>query len=99
MGTNLAKSVRKAKTSRGWFGQRWSMEMSVLAVGVSAGPFGLCGASGPPEVRAGLREGGELPQLQVRTVLAVSNCLVQNWKNSFPPFSPITGQNVNMVLH
>lgn len=68
------------------------MTMSLLAGGVSADPFGLCGASGPSEVRAGLKEGEKLPQLQVRTVLAVSDCSVQSWKNSFPPFSPALGR-------
>lgn len=41
MGMKLAKSVWKAKPSWDLFGQRWTVKMSVLGVGVSADTFGL----------------------------------------------------------
>lgn len=96
MGMEFARSVRKAKASWGLFGQGWELRMSMAVVGVDAARFGLCGASGPSAVRARLKGGGKLPQLQGRTTVAVSNCLLQNWENwreSFPPsFSPSVGK-------
>lgn len=93
MGIKFAKSVRKAKTSWDLFGHRCNVKVAIAVVAVGVDSFGLCGVSGPSEVRARLKEGEKLPQLQLRTILAASNCLVQNWENSFsPPFCPSLGR-------
>ena len=55
----LAQSVRKAKTSRGLFGQRQTMKVSAGVVCVSADGFGLWGAFWPFRTKgkaAGRRE-------------------------------------------
>ena len=75
------------------------MKMSALALGVSADPFGLWGAPGPSEVRARLKEGGKLPQLQVRAVLALSKLLGAELQEQLSSFLSITGQNIKMKLN